>query len=212
MLIQDIMTKNVVTVPSNTPASDAIKILKEHDFRRLPVVDDGKLVGVVTQARLEGVSAKRSAPLLWQIGYLISHTTVKDVMRKRVVTISPEATVEQGVALAQKCKVGILVVVKGGKLIGVVTTNDFFYRVVNPILGIGEPGTRIMVAGGGQGKAAEKIIACINKLKIRIKIIWTLKSPVADGQDIIIQLDTEDATAAIEALTKLGFEVSIRPR
>jgi acetoin utilization protein AcuB len=210
MLVQDVMVKNVITVPSNTPVNDAKKLMKEHGFRRLPVVDDGKLVGIVAEARLERVSPKTTAPLLWQITYVVSHTTLKDVMKKKVVTIKPSATVEHAVALAQRYKVGALVVVEKGKVVGIVTTNDFFYKIVNPILGLGESGIRIIVPGGGDGKSAEAIIACINRLGIGIKLIWTLKSFVADKKDIIIQLDTKDATEVIRELQNLGYPASIR--
>ncbi|MBI4187194.1 MAG: CBS domain-containing protein [Chloroflexi bacterium] len=212
MLIRDIMTTKVVTAPSHTPINDARKIMKEGNFRRLPVVDNGKLVGVVTEDRLERVAPKTGAPVLWQISYLVSHTTLRDVMAKKVVTIKPDATVEQGVALAQRTRVGSLVVVEKGKVVGIVTTNDFFYRIVNPTLGVGEPGIRLIVVGGGDGKDAEAVIGCINRLGIGIKLIWTLPPSGASKKDIIVQLDTEDATAIIGALEKLGYSVGIRAR
>ncbi len=210
MLVKDIMTKNVVAVPSNTPIDEAKKIMKDNKFRRLPVVDDGKLVGIVTEDRLEHVSLSATAPLLWQVSYLISHTALRDIMEKNVVTIEPEATIEQAVAVAQSRKVGALVVVKDGKIMGIVTTNDFFYNVVNPVLGLGQSGTRIIVPGGGDGKSAEKIIAGINKLGVGIKVLWITTSPETDKNDIIIQLDTEDAAMVITELQNLGYPASVR--
>lgn len=212
MLIQDVMTKNVITAPSHTSIGDAKQIMKKHNFRRLPVVDDGKLVGIVTEGRLDRVSPSTRAPLLWQVGYLISHTTLKDVMEKKVVTIKPEATVEQGIALAQKSRVGALVVVRKGKVVGLVTTNDFFYRIVNPILGIGEPGTRLLVAGAGDGKSAAKVLNSINKVGVDVKIIWTLTSPGAERRDMVVHLDTEDPNSVIDELQKIGYTATIRPR
>jgi len=186
MLIKDVMKKNVVTVPSSTLASDAKKLMKEGGFRRLPVV---------------------------QITYVISHTTLRDVMEQRVATIKPDATVEQGVALAQRRKVGALVVVEKGQVVGIVTTNDFFYNIVNPTLGLGESGTQLIVPGGGDGKSAEEIIACINRLGVGIKLIWTLPSFVDNNKkDIIIRLDTEDATRVVEELRSSGYSASVRAR
>ena len=173
MLVQDIMTRNVITVSPHAPVVDAQKIMKEHNFRRLPVVDKGRLVGLVTEARLERVKPRTAAPLLWQITYLLSHTTVGDVMRKKVVTVKPTDTVECAVAKAQSAKAGILIVIEKGEIVGICTTNDFFYKIVNPTLGIGESGNRIFIAGCGDGESAEKIIHCINKLGINIKLIWT---------------------------------------
>jgi len=213
MLVQGVMSRNVVTVSPNTSVVDALKIMKEHNFSRLPVVDrNGRLVGLVTQNRLESVRPQTTAPLMWQITYLISHTTVGDVMRKRLVTVSPTDTVEHAVALAQSTQVGTLVVVDKGKIVGICTTNDFFYRIVNPTLGIGESGTRILINGGGDGKSAEKIVSCINRLGVGIKLIWTSPSFTTKENDITLQLDTEDVTPVIKELAELGYEVIVRQR
>jgi acetoin utilization protein AcuB len=205
------MTKNVVTVSTNTSAIDALKIMKENNFRRLPVVDKkGKLVGLVTESRLERVKPQATTPLLWQMTYLISHTKVSDVMRKRVLTCKLTDTVEQAVAKAQKAKVGTLVVIEDNKIVGICTTNDFFYKITNPTLGIGEKGTRILIEAGG--KSAEEIIHCINQLGVEIKLIWTSPSSTTKELDLTLQLDTEDITKVTEELTKLGYKTEIRQR
>jgi len=213
MLVQGVMSRNVVTVSRDTSVVDALQIMKEHNFRRLPVVDDnGRLVGLVTESRLERIKPRTAAPLLWQITYLISHTTVGDVMRKKVTIIKPTDTVEQAIAKAQSAKVGTLVVVDKGKIVGICTTNDFFYRIVNPTLGIGESGTRILIDGGGDSKSAEQIVSCINRLGVGIKLIWTSPSSTAKENDITLQLDTEDTTRVIQELTELGYEATVRQR
>lgn len=213
MLVQGVMTKNVITVSKDTPVGDAMKIMKENGFSRLPVVDrKGKLAGLVTQGRLERIKPRTTAPLLWQITYLLSHTTTGDVMRKKVVTVKPTDTVEFAVAKAQNAKVGTLVVLDGGEIVGICTTTDFFYRIVNPTLGLGKSGTRILINGGGDGKSAEEIIHCINGLGVGIKLIWTSPSSTADEKDITLQLDTEDASDVIKELAKCGFGAEARIR
>lgn len=212
MQAKDIMTKNVTTVPSSTPVGEAKKIMKERKFRRLPVVDDGKLVGIVTEDRLERLTPATAAPVLWQLTYLLSRTTVGDVMEKNVVTVTPETTIEQVVALAQSRKVGALVVLENGRVVGVVTTNDIFYKVVNPTLGVGEPGVRIVVIGAGDSKSTEEILAAINKLGVETRVLWAITSPATGKKQITIHLDTEDATEVIEALRKIGYTASVRAR
>jgi len=213
MLVQGVMTRNVITVSKNTSVVDALKIMKEHNFRRLPVVDKrGRLVGLVTEPRLERVKPRTTAPVLWQVAYLLSHTTVDSVMRKDVVTVKPTDTVEYAVAKAQSNRVGTLVVLDDGKIVGICTTNDFFYKIVNPTLGLGESGTRILINGGGTGKSVERIISCVNKAGIGIKLIWTSPSSTGNEGDITLQLDTEDAADVIKELEKLGFSVVIRTR
>jgi len=215
MLVQGVMTRNVVTVSPDTSAIDALRIMKEHGFSRLPVVDKGRLVGVVTERRLERIKPPTTTPRLWQITYLfyqLSHTTAGGVMRKKVVTVKPTDTVEYAVAKAQSARVGTLIVLDNDKIVGICTTTDFFYKIVNPTLGLGESGIRILINGGGDGKSAEKIISCINRLGVGIKLIWTSPSSTAKENDITLQLDTKDVTKVIKELEKLGYSASIRAR
>ena len=172
MNVRDIMTTNVVTIPSNTSVTDAKRIMAAHRIRRLPVVDKGKLVGIVTEHRLESVSPSKASSLtVWELSYLLDKTTVKEIMERDVITCSPDTSVEESVAIAQGHKVGALVVVEDGRVVGISSTNDIFYKIVNPILGIGEPGSRIEVAGGGNAKALEEILSTVNKLGLEITTI-----------------------------------------
>jgi acetoin utilization protein AcuB len=207
MLVIDVMTKDVVTVKKDTPVLDALKIMRDKNIRRLPVVNEkGKLVGLVTQGRLESLKPQAGGPLLWQIGNLVARTTVGDVMRKQVLTIRPMDTIESAVAKAQAAKVGTLIVMEEGEMVGIVSTNDVFYRVVNPTLGIGEPGVRIVIVGGGTGKKMEQIISTINKMGIEIKITWAICSPTNKQNNLVLHLDTEDASEVIKELNRQGLE------
>ena len=222
MYIRDIMSTNVVTIPSSTSIADAKRIMTAHKIGRLPVVDRGKLVGMVTTRRLEQVSPSKATSLtVWELSYLLEKTTVKEIMEKNVVTVTPDMTVEAGVALAQSNKVGSLVVVKGNVLVGIVTTNDFFYRIANPIFGVVArsgvpiPGTRIEIIGGGEGKAMEEIISTINKLKMKITTLYVIPPLETDKKtkkDIIIHLDSEDVSQLVAELKNKGYSVSIRKR
>lgn len=213
MLIIDVMTRNVITAKRDTPVAEAQKIMKEHNFRRLPVVDDeGRPIGIVTADRLERVKPPTTTPLLWQITYLLSRTTVGDVMRKRVVTVKPTDSVEQAIAKAQAAKVGTIIVVEKGKIVGICSTNDFFYGIVNPTLGIGESGSRIIVIGGGDGKPAEKIIGYINSLGIEIKVIWAIISPTIKKNNLVLHLETEDTSNIVDELKQMGYEARVVAR
>ena len=112
MYVRDIMTTNVVTIPSSTSIADTKRIMEAHRIRRLPVVDKGKLVGIVTDRRLESVSPSKATSLtVWELSYLLDKTTVKEIMERDVITVSPDMNVEESVALAQGNRVGALVVV-----------------------------------------------------------------------------------------------------
>jgi acetoin utilization protein AcuB len=215
MFVKDIMTMNVVTIPSNTSISDAKRIMEAHRIRRLPIVDRGKLVGMVTEHRLEAYTPSKATTLsVWEIGYLLGNTPVKDIMEKNVVTVTPDMTVEEVLALAQEKEVGALPVLEDGRVVGIVTTNDFFYKIANPVLGIGMPGTRVEVIGKGDDKVIENVVSLANRQGIRIITIHVVNIPESteEKKDIVIHLDTEDTSEFVEALKTKGYEVILRTR
>jgi acetoin utilization protein AcuB len=213
MKVSDIMAGNVVTIPSNTSIADAKRIMQAHRFRRLPVVDKGKLVGVVTERRLESVSPSKATSLsVWELSYLLDKTSVKEIMERDVVTVPPDMSAEEALALAQGHKIGSLMVVEGGRVIGMVTTNDFFYKIVNPILGLGIPGSRIEIAGGGESKALEDIVTTINRLGLKLVTLHIENLPEATVRDVCVHVDTEDVGELIAELKKKGYSVGVRQR
>ena len=216
MYIRDIMTTHVVTIPSNTTIINAKRIMEAQGCRRLPVVDKGKLVGIVTADRLERVAIPETTSYdIWGLSYgfvSLYRTQVRKIMKKNVVTVTPDTTVEEAVALAQANKVGVLVVVDDSQVVGIATTNDFFYRIVNPVLGVGEPGERIWVAGGGEGKAMEEIISIINKLYLEIITLHIIAAPKATKKDIVVHLHCDDVRQLVAELKAKGYRVESRKR
>jgi len=213
MYIRDIMTTNVVTIPSNTSVAEARRIMEVHGFSRLPVVDREKLVGMVTARRLEQVSPSKATSLtMWELSYLLNKTTVKEIMVRDVVAVTPDTTVEESVALAQSHRVGALVVVEGGKVVGISTTTDLFYKMFNPILGLGEPGSRIEVIGGGEGKALEEIISLINRHGLKIVTLHTIVPLGGTERKLVVHVGSEDVSQLIADLQSKGYKVSERKR
>ncbi len=213
MLVRDVMTMNVVSVTGNTSIADAKKIMDAHKIRRLPVVDKGKLIGVVTEHRLEAYTPSKATSLsVWEIGYLLGNTSVKDIMEKNIVTVSPEMTVEKSLALAQEKKVGALLVVENGQLVGIVTTNDFFYKVANPTLGIGMPGTRVEVMGDPDKKILQDICQATSVKGMNILTLHMIVSTETSKRDIVVHVDTDNVKEMIEELKGKGYEVNVRNR
>ena len=218
MYVHDIMTTNVVTIPSSTSIADAKRIMTAHKVERLPVVDKEKLVGIVTVRCLEQVSPSKATSLtVWELGYLLEKTTVKEIMEKNVITTTPDTTAEEALATAQGNKVGSLVVLEDSRVVGIVTTNDFFYKIVNPILGVAKagallPGIRVEIAGGGEGKAMEEIISALNRLGIKIDNLHIFMPEEATEKNIILHLECEDESQLVTELKNKGYSTHVRKR
>ena len=213
MFMSDVMTCNVITIPSNTSLAEARRIMEAHRLRRLPVVDRGKLVGIVTRDGLNRAGPSQLTSLnIHEITRTLSKITVREVMSKELVTVSPDATVEEGVTLAQDRRVGALLVVDTGKLVGIATTNDFFYKILNPILGIGQPGSRLVVRNCRSTQDIERVVGAINKLGLEVITVFMLPIPEREAQSFVVHLRSEDPTGLIAELNLLGFTVERRAR
>ena len=102
--------------------------------------------------------------------------------------------------------------VDNGRLVGITTTNDFFYKILNPILGIGKPGSRLIVKNCGGTKQIEQIIAIINRLGLTVETMFMLPVPERDQHNFVVHLTSEDPTPLMAELRKLGCEVERRAR
>ena len=96
MLVKNWMSKDVITVDVNDSMHDAMKHLKEHDIRLLPVMKKGKLVGIVTDRDLKKASASDVTTLeVHELLYLLAKIKVKDTMTRDVITVPLDYTVEE---------------------------------------------------------------------------------------------------------------------
>ena len=125
--------------------SDAQEIMMKHGIRRLPVVKNGKLVGVVTKEDIERYSPSKATSLsMSEITYLLSKTKIKQIMTKDPVVIPPNALLEEAAILMRDQRVGFLPVVDGDKLVGIITESDIFDAFIE-LLGFRERGTRFTI-------------------------------------------------------------------
>jgi len=211
MLVKDAMTTNLVTIPSNTSVLEARKIMETHHVRRLPVVDKGKLVGVVTKNMTRRAAPTEATSLsVWEINYLTAKMTVKDIMKKDPITVPADITVECAVATAQKQGVGALPVIEDNMVVGILTTNDFFYKILNPLLGVNEGGRRIIVYGADTPDQIIRVMDVVKDEGLEIKAVHTIAFPEAASKDLIVHLSTEDVKGVVAKIRKLGFHVDER--
>jgi acetoin utilization protein AcuB len=213
MYVKEYMNTNVITVNSNTLIHDAEKIMRDNKIRRLPVVDKGKLVGLVTRRKLREARPSPATSLnIWEINYLLAQMKAKDIMEERLFTVTPDTTVEQAVSEAQKRGIGTILVVdkaKPDKLLGIVTTTDL-YKITTRILGFGQPGARLHVLEPSKVGSCQEVVAMISKRGIKILSLFHVTPPGIGREDCIIHLDTEDASQILDELKSKGYHAQIR--
>ena len=141
MLVKNWMHKTVITVDEDDSMHDAIKRLKEHDIRMLPVMKKNKLVGIITDRDLKRASASDATTLeMHELFYLISQIKVKEIMTKNPITVPYNFTVEEVAEVLWKHKISGVPVVDGqGNIVGTITQSDIF-RLLIALTGVGKRG------------------------------------------------------------------------
>ena len=144
MFVVNRMTKHPVTVSSATKVDEAIHLLKKHNIRRLPVVDDGKLVGIVTDKDLMRVTPSAATTLAkYEINSLLAGISIGEIMSKSVISVNESAPIEEAALLMSRNRVsGLPVTSDVGAVVGVITETDIFDAFVN-IMDLEEGKTRI---------------------------------------------------------------------
>jgi CBS domain-containing protein len=131
LMVRELMVTTVSTLRRNDTLDLADDLMSLGRIRHLPVLDEGRVVGVVSQRDLF-----RSA-LAVALGYgeraqktLLKTLPVKEVMSEPAITIAPDATIQEATRLMLEHKIGCLPVVEGHTLVGIVTETDLLRATV----------------------------------------------------------------------------------
>ncbi len=143
MLIKDWMAKNPVTITEDTSMIKAIHIMKERRFRRIPVVAQGKLVGMVTDRDLKEASPSKATTLdVHELYYLLAELQVQEIMSRNPISVSQDETVEHAAQIMLEHTIsGLPVVDESGMVVGIITQSDVF-RAFMHITGVLQGGVQ----------------------------------------------------------------------
>ena len=144
MLVGRRMTHNPITITPDIPIAEALEWMRREKVRRFPVVDKkGKLLGIVTRSDLLHASPSSVMSLnVWEVTYLLSQVTVKEVMTKRVITICEDCPLEEAARIMADNKIGGLPVMRDDMVVGIITESDLF-KVFLEVFGAREKGVRM---------------------------------------------------------------------
>jgi acetoin utilization protein AcuB len=209
MLVKERMSSPAVTVTPDTSFQDALKLMRDHKFRRVPVVDqDGKLIGIVSERDLLHASPSPATSLsVWEVNYLLWKLKVADIMTHHVITISQEAPIEDAANLMVTRKIGGLPVVNGaGKVVGVVTETDIF-KAFAEMLGSGEKGLRLTIKVPSGGGTLAKVAQAIYEEGGLIISVGSLDKESARERELIIKVRGVNKDKIVNVLEALGDHV-----
>ncbi len=196
MKIHSLMIPNPITITAHASISEAIELMKINSIRHLPVVSKGnKLQGFLTLADLkQGL-----------IPSMLGDLSLRDLMIKDPITVSPDDDIEIAAQLIYNHKIGGMPVVKGGRLMGIITATDILRTFID-MMGILSSTSRIDVVIGDQPGSFKKALQIINDMGA--DIINVGRTAQQTGQQIYYFRLAACKTGAIKnALEKEGYEV-----
>lgn len=188
MAVKDFMTRKVVYISPDTTIAHAADIMRDQKLHRLPVIENDKLVGLVTEGTIAEASPSKATSLsIYEMNYLLNKTKVRDVMIHDVVTISQYASLEDATYLMLKNKIGILPVVDNEQVYGIITDRDIFKAFLE-VSGYGEKGVRMRFVTEDEVGVLSHIIALL--VEENLNISNTVNIPRKDGKVVIeVQID-----------------------
>lgn len=143
MLVKNHMSTEVVTLNPDQTLLKAMTLMQQKRIRHLPVVQAGKVVGMVTELDVRRAGASESTSLsVFELHYLMDQIKVSSFMTKKVITVGPQEPIEAAALLIYEHKIGALPVVERDHLVGLITISDILETFVE-VLGIHRPSVRI---------------------------------------------------------------------
>lgn len=204
MLVQDVMHAPVETAASGDRLADTYAVMQDRDIRHLPVVDDGRLVGVVTDRDLR-LATSRLHPHPFDPA-----DRLEAVMTSEVLTAAPRDPVEEAARVMRAHKIGCLPVVEGETVVGIVTGTDLLDALLR-LTGTSGPSGRLVVEVEDEEGQLARATAAIAAQGVEVRSV--LSYPAEPGATrVIFRIETLNTPAVADALRGQHFEVVWPPR
>jgi acetoin utilization protein AcuB len=182
MLVKNWMSKPAITIDADASMHDAIKLLKDHNIKMLPVMAKGNLVGIVTDRDIKRASASDATSLeIHELLYLISKIKIREIMTKDPITVPQDYTVEETAEILLKHNIsGVPVVDQFSDVIGTITQNDIF-RILISLTGAEKRGIQFGVEVEDRPGSTKEVTDIIREYGGRMASILTSYNMAPEG-------------------------------
>ena len=199
--VRDSMTRGVITLGPEASAAEAWALCKEHNIRHLPIMQEGQLVGLVSDRDLRDVRGgdrESDTPRWVRLG---------DMMTRKVVTIHPLDTIEHAAREIYDRKIGCLPVVADDELVGIITSADMM-RTLIEMVGAHGVGTWVEVEVPNQPGTLANVTDVIRDRKVNIASIFLGPASRETNRLIVLRLETTNPAGTIRGLEEAGYRVT----
>lgn len=201
MLVGDRMSHPVITVYPETTLEDALKLMQEEKIRRLPVVNQrGELVGIISDGViLRALPSDATTLSVWEARDMVRRLTVNKYMTKEVITVTDDTPLEEAARIMIDNQISALPVMRGGKLVGMITEKDLF-KVFLELLGARDPGVRLSAIVPKEPGRLLRISKAIYDLGGDIVALGTFQGETSMNGEITIKVTGVQKQALVDAI------------
>ncbi|WP_135449677.1 acetoin utilization AcuB family protein [Planococcus citreus] len=204
MLVEEIMKKDVFTLRSDQTVQDVLDLFEEKRIRHAPIVDDGKVVGIVTDRDL-----KDAMPSMFTVSPKGEpyKKKVSEIMTKNPMIAHPLDFVEEIALLFHEQKIGCLPVVSQNELVGFLTETDLLYTYIE-LTGAHQPGSQIEIKVPNRSGALYEVSKVFYEHKVNVLSVLVYPDREDNSNKILAsRIKTMNPISIIEDLRKEGFDV-----
>jgi len=209
MLVGQRMQREVVTVTPDMRITGASRLLQEHRIRHLPVVEKGRLVGIITDRDIRRVLPSQMKSLeVHELHYLLERLTVGEVMTAKVISVTPDTPIEEAARLLVEHRIGCLPVIQGDRLAGIITETDLLAALAE-VLGVRTTSARLEVVVEDTPGNLPAVCTAIAAQGGEIVSLFAARGSArgAEVPVLIIRLEAGDMDAVIQAIEEAGCRV-----
>jgi len=203
MLVGKRMTRNPKTVSPDDPLSFAARILREHRFHHLPVVEGGRLVGILSDADLRNASYGTMPAE----GGTAEDLPVREAMRTEVWSVTPDDSVEDALLILTREKFGALPVLSGDRLVGIITRADLLNAFVD-LLDVNGVCFCVDVTFPRNMARFEELIDTFAGMGVEVRSVLIAPQGEIGALNAHLRVATIDGPAVRRALLSRGFTLS----
>lgn len=209
MFVKWKMSANPFTISPEANIPQAVEIMRKNGVRKLPVVSDGKVVGIISQSDIDRASPSLATSFsTGEVAYLFSKLKVSRVMTRNPFTIESNSLLEEAAIMMRDHRIEILPVVDDGKLVGVITESDLLEAFLE-LNGAREHGTRLVVEANDAPGVMEKLSSVFSKNSTNITNIAVYRSGLENSL-VLLGVNTSNTERLEADLQANGFTVRYR--
>ena len=202
MYVRNHMTSNPYTVTVDATVAETLELMRAKRIRRVPVLKNGALAGIITERKLLEVSPSSATTLsVFEINYLLAKTKIETIISKEVVTVGPDSLIEEAAVKMRESDVGGLPVMDKGKLVGIITETDLFGAFIE-IMGFKDHGSRIAIEfEDDKPGVLANVAGIIAGFNVNISHLAMFRN------EIIIRVNSLNVDDIVKALEENGYKV-----